>query len=61
MYDHVGAVFNRPQQDGRRDCVVDNQWDAVFVRDTCESFDVRDVSGWVAYAFAKDRSRVFVD
>ena len=33
MHDDVGAVFDRPQQDRRRDRVVDDQRHAVPVRD----------------------------
>src|SRR5580704_2376407 len=61
MYDDIGAVFDRPQQDWRGNCVIDNQRNAVFVGDPSKSFDVRDIARWITYAFAKDRPGVFVD
>ena len=61
MHDHVGAIFDRPQQDWRGDRVVDDQRHAVLMRDPRQSLDVRNISGWIADAFAIDRPRVFID
>ena len=53
MHDDVGAVVDRPQQDRRRHRVVDDQRHAVPVRDLGQRFDVADVAGRIADAFAE--------
>ena len=61
MHDDVGAVFDRPQQDRRRDRVVDDQRHAVPVRDVGQRLDVADVAGRIADALAEHRAGLVVD
>ena len=59
--DDVGAVLDRPQQDGRRDRVVDDQRYAVPCGDRGQRLDVADIAGRIADALAEDRAGVVVD
>ena len=61
MHHDVGAVLDRPQQDRRRDRVVDDQRHAVPVRDVGERLDVADVAGRIADALAEQRAGLVVD
>src|SRR5271165_2377027 len=61
VHDHVGAVLDRAQQDGRGDCVVDYKWNPMFVRDASQALDVSDIAGRVADTFAIDGASVVVD
>src|ERR1700733_6359848 len=61
MDDDIGAMFDRPQQDGCGDGVVDDQWHAMTVGDPGQALDVTDVACRVADAFTEHCSRVLVD
>src|SRR5580692_3590119 len=61
MHHDVGTIFDWPQQDRRSDGVVDNQWHAMFVRNLGQSFDISDISRWVAHALAEDGTGILVD
>ena len=61
MHHDVGAVLDRPQQDRRRDGVVDDQRNAMPVRHLGQRLDVADVAGGVADALAENRLRIVVD
>ena len=49
------------EKDGRGDGVVDDQRHAVLVRDFGQAFDIGDVAGGIADAFAENGARIFVD
>ena len=59
--DDVGAMLDRPQQDGRRHRIVDDERHAVAVRTVRKRGDVRDVASRVADAFAVDGLGVGID
>src|ERR1700733_13053737 len=61
MDNNIGAMFNRAQQDGRGDSVINDQGQAVTVSHSCHSLDVTDVSCRVANALAVDSPRIAVD
>ena len=61
MHHYVGAVFDRPQQVGRSDRVVDDQRHTMLVCDLGQPFDVRDIARRVTDALAVDGPGVFVD
>ena len=61
MNDDVGAVVDRAEQDRRRHGVIDHEWNAVPRRDLGQRFNVADVSGRIADAFAEDRAGFFID
>ena len=61
MDDDVGAVFDRTQQDRRRDGVVDDHRDAMPRCNRRQSLNVADVSRRIADAFAEYRARAAVN
>ena len=61
MDDDVGAVFERPAEDGRRHRVVDDQWDAVTVRGVSQRLEIDDIAGRVADGLAEDCLGLVVD
>ena len=61
MHDDIGAVVDRPQQDRRGNGVVDDERNAVPRGDGGQRFDVADIAGRVADAFAKDAAGAVVD
>ena len=61
VHHDVRPVLDRPQQDGRCHRVVDDQRNAVPVRDVREGADIADVPRRVPDAFAEDRLRLVVD
>ena len=61
MHDDVGAIFDRPQQDRRSDGVVDDQRHAMLCATRASAFDVADIPGRIANAFAEHGARIVVD
>ena len=61
VYDDIGAVFDRPQEDRRGHGVVDDQRQPARVRDISERLDVADVAGRIADGFTKDGACGLVD
>ena len=61
MYDDIGAVVDRPQQDRRGNGIVDDKRNTVACGDVCQRFDVTDIAGRVADAFAKNTAGGVVD
>src|SRR2546430_14603893 len=61
MHDNIRAVFDGPQQYGRSDCIVDDQWHSVFVRHPGQRLDITDISRRITDTFAKDSPRLVVD
>src|SRR5580704_14721341 len=59
--DDVGAVFERAQQNRRSDGIVDDQRNSVVVRDVRDCFEIANVPGGIADAFAEERSRIAID
>ena len=58
VYNYVRAEVERLAEDWRRESVVDNQRDAVFVGDLCEALNVKDGQGWIRDCLAEDELRV---
>ena len=58
VHDDVGTVIDRAQQDGRCDGVIDDQWNALPVRDLRQRLDVADVPGRIPDALAEHRTRI---
>src|SRR5882762_1344513 len=61
MHDNIRAVFDRPQQDGCRDRVVDDQRNTVFVGDAGQPLDIANISSRITDAFAKYSPRLVID
>ena len=61
MHDDIGAVTDGLQQDGRGNRVVHDQRHAVAMGDFGQRFDVGDIAGRIADAFAIDGARILVD
>src|ERR1700691_6807861 len=61
MYDDIGAVFDRPQQNRRSHGVVYDQRNSMLVRYLGQSFDVRYISRWITDTLAVNRARILVD
>jgi hypothetical protein len=61
MHHDIRTVVDRLEKDRCRDCVVDNEWNAVAVRDARERFDVADVAGRISHGLAEHRAGVAVD
>jgi hypothetical protein len=57
----VGAVFDRAQEYGRSDCIVDEQRQPVLVRHLRQLLDVADIPCRVPNALAVDRASLVVD
>ena len=58
---NVGAVFDGTQKNRSRHGVIDDERNAVFVGDTGQAFDIGDIAGGVADAFAVDGASFVVD
>src|SRR5277367_6481799 len=61
MDDHIGAIFEWPEQDWCGDGDVDNQRDAVLVRDSRQAFNVCHITRWISHTLAVDCPSVLVD
>src|SRR5215469_12496330 len=61
MDDDIGAVLKRPQQDRRGDSVVDDEGDAMLVRDSGQPFEIAYVSSGIANALAKQCTCLAID
>src|SRR5580692_644533 len=61
IHDDVRTVIYGPQQDRRRNSVVDDERNTLCVGYTREALDVADISGGVADALAENRARFVVD
>ena len=61
MHHNVCAVFDRPQQDGRCDRIVDDKRNAVIVGHARERLEVTNVSRRISDAFAKDAACFVID
>src|SRR4030088_1109454 len=61
MYDNIRTIFDRPQQDGRRDRIVDDQRNTVFVGYASQPLNIANVSCRITDAFAKDPSGPLID
>ncbi len=61
VHDDVGAVRDRLQQDRGRDRIIDDERNAVGMRDIGQRRDVADVAGRVADALAEHRLGVLID
>ena len=61
MYDNICAVFNRANQIRCREGRVDDQRNAVLMRNLCNRFDVDDIGIRVAEGFNEDCFRVFLN
>src|SRR5579859_1146170 len=61
MHHNIGAVFDRPQQDGSRDGVVDDQRNAVLVGHASQLLDIANVSRRIADTFAENSAGMVVD
>ena len=61
MNDDVGAILKRPKQNRRRHRVINDQRDAMLVRNARQAFDVRNVSSGIPDALAINRARILVD
>ena len=59
--DHIRAVLDRPQQDRRRDGVVDDERNPVTVRHARQRLDVADVARGISDRFAEHRAGAVVD
>src|ERR1700678_1899035 len=55
VQDNIGSIFDRPQEDGRCDRIVDEQWHPVGMSYLRQLLDVADISGRVANTLAVDR------
>ena len=53
MHHHIGAMRDRPHQDGRGDGIVHDQGHAVLVRDIRNRLDVADIAGGIADRLAE--------
>src|SRR5690348_11901599 len=58
---NIGAVLDRAQKDRRGNRVIDDQWNAVFVCNLSDRFNVADVSSRIPDTLAKHSARVIVN
>src|SRR5215469_14469369 len=61
MDDDIGAMLKRPQQDRRGDGVVDDEGDAVLVRDLGQPLEIAYVSSGIPDALAKQCTGLAID
>src|SRR5215472_15914880 len=61
MDDDVGAVLKRPQEDRRGDSVVDDEGDAMLVRDLGQPLEIAYVPGGIADALAEQCAGLAID
>src|SRR5215469_5670837 len=61
MDDDIGAMLKRPQQDRRGDGVVDDEGDAMLVRDLGQPLEIAYVSSGIPNTLAKQRTRLAID
>src|SRR5215469_14642480 len=61
MDDDVCAMLKRPQQDRRGDSVVDDEGDAMLVRDLGQPLEIAYVSSGISNALAKYCTRLAID
>ena len=61
MHNDIRAVLDRPQQDRRRDRVINDQWHAMLVGHVRERFDIADIPRRIADTFAIDRPCLVID
>ncbi len=60
MHHDVSAELDRLNKDWSHR-VVDNEWYAVLMGDSCQELNVSNVAGWVSNTLAKNGARIFID
>jgi hypothetical protein len=61
VHNDVGAVLDRPQEDGRGHRIVDNQRNPMHMGQARKRLDVADVAGRIADGFTEHRAAGLVD
>ena len=51
----ITTMLERLHEVWGRECVIQDEWNAIFMRNICYSLDIQGIEAWITYCFGENR------